>query len=153
MLFDIKRRVEFFEISACGVLDSSKFKNLFKALFAHDEWETGSPILYDYSNLAVGDLQAYEMKEIIHLCEMWRVEVGRGKCGMVVPKDEQYVFARMFMRRAMFKWDVDIEAFRSRETALHWLLDDASTQYMYCEDGTPSKNKTPVSTFENRGLI
>lgn len=137
MTYEINHREFFFEISVIGVLDPTKFEELFDMLFGHDEWVCNSDILYNCSALDVSHLTVFEMKEVIHLCEKWRMRVGRGKCGMVVPEVEQYVFARMYMRRVLFKWDAEIEAFRTRAAAIHWLLDDASTQYMYCENHLP----------------
>jgi len=125
MQFEITSRELFFEGRAWGVIDAARFEPFFEAMFSHEKWETDRPILYDYTKLSIDHLfSPTEMVEVIHQCEVFRAQVGRGKCAMVVPQKEQYMFARMFMRRAMFMWDVEMEAFDTREAALNWLLGD-----------------------------
>jgi len=145
MVFEIKEREDFFDIIVSGSLDAASFEKLFAALFTQDGGTTDSRILYDFTKLIVMHLDPGEMIDIIDLCEMWRNEIGRGQCAFVVPQKEQYHFAHMFMRRAMFKWDVDMEAFPSRQEAFSWLLDDPDLQRMYTEeaDVEDSVNQNP----------
>jgi hypothetical protein len=124
MKFEIKKWDDLFEIKLSGPLDSSEFENLFVALFLQDEWATDSRILYDLSALDVGKLDPGEMIDIIDLCEIWRSEIGRGRCVFVVPQKEQYLFARIFIRRTTFKWKVEMETFDARFEAIQWVLDN-----------------------------
>ncbi|MDH3346013.1 MAG: hypothetical protein OEL75_02395 [Kiritimatiellaceae bacterium] len=136
MQFDLTYRDLFFEIRAWGVLDSSTFESFFEALFSHEKWESDCPVLFDYTKLGVGSMSPPEMIDIIHQCEVVRTQIGRGRCAMIVPQKEQYLFARMFMRRSMFMWDVEMEAFDARDAALNWLLEGVGSQNMHRAEAT-----------------
>jgi hypothetical protein len=131
MKFCISHRYGFFEVQLTGTFDAAVFHHLFEALFAHEKWERDSMILYDVSELTVSHMPIDEVSCFIKECEQWRESVGRGKCAFVTPEEDQHSFACMFKRRALFKWDVEMEVFRERSKAISWMLDDPSTNHMY----------------------
>jgi hypothetical protein len=135
MEFEIIKRDEFFEARLKGSLDADAFDGLFKSLCSQDAWEDNSKILYDLSELNATNLDPGDMIDIIDFCETWREEIGRGQSVFVAPKKTQYQFAHIFMRRTMFKWDVEMETFDDRPKALHWLLGDADSQHLINADG------------------
>lgn len=131
MNYKIMQRYGFFEVKTSGVFDSSLFSEIFSNLFDREDWVENSMILYDHSDLDVSLLSPDEMVDFISVCEHWRSEAGKGKCAFVTPQDDQFSFACMFRRRALFKWDVDMDVFRSRSLAMSWLFEEECSGYMY----------------------
>jgi hypothetical protein len=56
------------------------------------------------------------------------VIVGQARCATVAPRDVQYGLVRMWEVFVEGRWDVIHQAFRSRDEAVSWLMNDQKGQ-------------------------
>ena len=147
MKFEVNQWDDFFEAKVIGALDLAGFESLFSTLFTQDMWVPDSKILYDLSELDASNMNADQMIDIIDLCEMWRDETGRGRCAFVVPEKDQFHFARMFMRRTMFKWDVEMEAFSEKPDAMYWLMNKPHLYFSLDVDKYKGKDEDAADPY------
>ena len=85
-------------------------------------FEIGMPMLFDHSELAVGELNAYDIRGIAEAFLSREDDLGHGRKAIVVPGDAAYGLARMFAVYAESD-RLHVAVFRDRESAVAWLME------------------------------
>jgi len=111
--FDVKL------IGKSSVEDSAAY---FDFLIAHKRWSPGSLVLSDETEIEIGHLTVNDLEQISKVCGERRTAIGAARFAAVVPKDLLYGMNRMFQVYVEPSWDAKINAFRTRDEALTWLL-------------------------------
>jgi hypothetical protein len=99
-------------------------KEFLGPMLAHEKWKTGTSFLVDHSELNLGHLTVAEVRDIADVSVRPRAELGRARCATVAPRNVQYGLVRMWEVFVEGRWDVIHQAFRSRDEAVSWLMND-----------------------------
>jgi hypothetical protein len=120
----LKYREGFFEVKTYGDADPAGIRGILDSILTHEEWKTGTPFLVDHSELNFGHLTINEVRHIADVGVRPRAELGQARCATVAPGDVQYGLVRMWEVFVEGRWDVIHQAFRSRDEAVSWLMND-----------------------------
>jgi hypothetical protein len=124
MKFELSSREGFFEVKTYGDAEPGGIKESINSMLAHEKWKPGTSFLIDHSELNFGHLTINEIHAIASACVRLRAELGQARCATLAPRDEQYGLVRMWEAFIDGKWDVIHQAFRSRDEAVSWLMND-----------------------------
>ena len=121
MDFSITPQRGYLEVKLSGRPTPDAFDKYFEALLAHDDWNPGTPILTDETNLDAGTTTVREVRDIAEVCARRKSELGPVRTAILVAGDFEYGMNRMWDAFIEGKWDVESALFRSRDEALAWL--------------------------------
>jgi hypothetical protein len=124
MKYELNYREGFFEVKTSGDAEPGGIKEFFDSMLVHEKWKPGTSFLVDHSELKLGHLTVNEVREIADGCVRPRAELGQARSASVTPLDEQYGLVRMWEVFVEGRWDVIHQAFRSRDEAISWLMND-----------------------------
>lgn len=112
----------YFDVKLIGKSSVKESAAYFDYLISHDKWKPGSLVLSDETNIELEHLTISDLEEISRICGERRVQIGTARFAAIVPKDLLFGTNRMFQVYVEPFWDAEINAFRSREEAMAWLL-------------------------------
>ena len=121
MDFCITAKQGFFEMRLAGTIDPGTYPEVFEALFSHPDWEPGTPLLVDESDLRAGDLTVAGLQTIAAICTSRESDFGATRMSAYVSRDLEYGLNRMWHIFIEGNWKVVGNVFRSRNEAMIWL--------------------------------
>ena len=121
MEFTLKTGTGFLEIKLSGKANLDVYRATLNALNAHDEWDPGTPLLLDETELDTSALTNAEVKAIAEMFTGMRAVLGQSKVATVVARDLEFGMHRMFEVYVGDKIDTRGRLFRSRTEAVAWL--------------------------------
>ncbi len=124
MKYELNYREGFFEVKTYGDAEPGGIKEFLNSMLAHEKWKPGTSFLVDHSELNLGHLTVDEVRDIADVSVRPRAELGQARSATVAPRDEQYGLVRMWEVFVEGRWDVIHQAFRSRDEAVSWLMND-----------------------------
>jgi hypothetical protein len=124
MKYELNYREGFFEVKTYGDAEPGGIKEFLESMVAHEKWKPATSFLVDHSELNFGPLTVDEVRDIADVCARLRAELGQARCASVTPRDVQYGLVRMWEVFVDDRWDVIHQAYRSRDEAVSWLMND-----------------------------
>ena len=126
MDFTVNYDERIFEIKTKGRAELDVFMEFADAVVSDPNWQPGSLLLVDHSELDANQLTTDELKRIAKYTlkekERWR----KAKIAVVVSDDLNFGLARMWQAFADSpELEISGNIFRDRADAIHWLLSDS----------------------------
>ncbi len=112
----------YFDVKLIGKSSVEDAAAYFDYLIAHKQWRPGSLVLSDETNIEIGHLIIKDLEEFSRICGERRTAIGSARFAAIVPQDLIFGINRMFQVYVEPYWDATIDAFKSRDDALSWLL-------------------------------
>ncbi|MBN2428807.1 MAG: hypothetical protein JXK94_10770 [Deltaproteobacteria bacterium] len=112
----------YFDVKLFGKSCVEESAAYFDYLITHKQWRPGSLVISDETDLEIRHLTINDLEKIAKVCEERRTAIGSARFAAVVPQDLLFGMNRMFQVYVDPYWDATIDAFRSRDEALAWLL-------------------------------
>jgi hypothetical protein len=121
MEYEIFSHDGFVEVVTHGDADAATFRQFLDEMFGQEDWEPGTPVLHDHSDLNAAPLTVNDVSAIAHFCADSRADFGTSHLAVVVARDLEFGLARMWEAFVDGKWDVTAQVFRTRDDAVSWL--------------------------------
>jgi hypothetical protein len=122
MQFNIKYIDGIFEAKIYGDVAVKGYRDLLEEIFDHPEWEPGSPIMFDETELKSGTLTVNDVSAIANLCLLYKKQFGSAKVAILVARDLEFGMNRMWqILMEGIDCDISEKIFKSKSEAMLWL--------------------------------
>jgi len=91
-------------------------------IFSAPDWQPGFPLLIDYTNLLIGNIDSRQMERITEFFARMRSVIGAGRIALLSQSDVQFGLGRQFQMLVDTRTDAEIGVFRDEQAAVEWLL-------------------------------
>lgn len=122
MEFEVSFQDGIFTVVTRGDAELMRFRELLDQTFAHEEWQPGSLVLHDHSELNGGPLKVDDIRRIAGFCADSSEQFGLSRLAVVAVRDVEFGLARMWGAFMEGRWSVTAQAFRSVDEGKRWLL-------------------------------
>jgi len=137
-------------VKASGIMTPASFNRQFRHLVDHPDWQPGTNILSDYTEIDGSRLTAEDVRGMAGSYRALADRIGPGRSAIVVSEALEFGLARMWVSWAEMKIPREVRVFTSMSEAEAWVLEDCNEKERASTRSSPS-NKTRNRPREERG--
>lgn len=112
------------QIRAKGMVNVLELQDIFLEMVAHEEWQAGFNILFDYREIENFDISSKDIDDITEWQASIDALIGDGRCAVVASRDFVYGMSRM--------WEI-LSSERSQQICVFRQINDAVAWLGYPE--------------------
>lgn len=112
------------QIRAKGMVNVLELQDIFLEMVAHEEWQAGFNILFDYREIENFDVSSKDIDDITEWQASIDALIGDGRCAVVASRDFVYGMSRM--------WEI-LSSERSQQICVFRQINDAVAWLGYPE--------------------
>ena len=111
-------------VIAHGVAEVEEFRGMADAIIAHEEFGPGVAILFDFTDLDIGDLSTIDVRSIARILTSQESRFRKGRWAILVGSPLCFGMVRMLCSFIYGKIDVSANVFMDSTFAVRWLESD-----------------------------